>query len=135
MNLQVTRRWKDAACNEGELALDGMFECYTLELPDGRCIPTGSYRVTIERSPRFSALAGHDVYKPRLHGVPRFDGVLIHEGNTARDTEGCILVGVDRLVDDLERSRVAFDSLFLKLNEANARGEELWLTVSEGTAP
>jgi hypothetical protein len=81
--------------------------CYTLEDPvreiPGRhvetwkvagntAIPRGAYRLTVTRSNRFSAKAGHDVYLPALEGVEGFAGVRIHGGNTAADTLGCILV-------------------------------------------
>jgi hypothetical protein len=80
--------------------------CYTLEdpvrevpgqpvtnwkVPGQTAIPRGTYGLTVTRSVRFSAKAGHDVFLPLLADVPGFSGVRIHGGNTAADTEGCIL--------------------------------------------
>ncbi len=45
-----------------------------------------------------------------------FEGILIHPGNTAADTEGCILVGQKRSVSEIFQSRIAFNALFAKLN-------------------
>lgn len=50
-------------------------------------IPSGIYKFIINISPRFKKLL------PRLIGVEGYDGVLIHTGNVAADTHGCILVG------------------------------------------
>lgn len=81
-----------------------MRDCYGLEdryrepgepKVDGKtCIPCGRYKLTIERSPRLSQLAGHDVFTPRLHDVLGFQGILIHPGNFERDTLGCLLPGL-----------------------------------------
>jgi hypothetical protein len=124
----------------GELSVDGVFECYTLEdfvrapaapkVFGETAIPTGTYPVTIERSPRFSALAGHDVLTPRLHNVPGFDGVLIHPGNGPEDTEGCILVGRAKVGPArIGESRKAYDALFLKLFAAHDRGEAITISI------
>lgn len=81
-----------------------MRDCFGLEdryrepgepkVPGKTCIPCGRYRITIERSPRLSELAGHDVFTPRLHDVPNFDGILLHPGNFERDTLGCPMPGM-----------------------------------------
>ena len=57
--------------------------------------PSGIYKVIINMSPRFKKLL------PRLIDVPGYDGVLIHMGNFAKDTHGCILVGT-RGIDVLQ---------------------------------
>ena len=97
----------------GKLAQDGVFLCYTLE--DGTksvvhpkskgLISTGEYRVDLTWSPRFNRIL------PLLENVPGFEGIRIHSGNTERDTEGCILVGLHR--DDVEiiNSRAALQKL------------------------
>jgi hypothetical protein len=116
-----------------------MRDCYGLEdryREPGRpkvfgktCIPCGRYRVTIERSPRLSRLAGHDVFTPRLHEVPNFEGILIHPGNFERDTLGCLLPGTSYADDgSADRQKVtesvkAYEGIVLpKLKLGLSRG-------------
>lgn len=108
----------------GSLYLDDEFICNTLEdkyrdltkeakIPGSTCIPSGVYDVVITWSPRFK-----DMY-PRLLNVPFFSGILIHKGNTHRDTEGCILVGTKN-GDKLIGSKVAYDKLYNRLLKCQA---------------
>lgn len=132
MKLKLTRTWPDAACTIGTLSVDGVMECYTLEdvvrtgpkVFGQTAIPAGTYGVIITFSPHFQ----RDL--PLLVDVPNFEGVRIHPGNTAADTEGCILVGVDKLADSIGHSRVAFEALFPKIQQALARGELVSIEVA-----
>lgn len=121
MKLIVKRFQKSAISTKGELWIDDQPYCYTLEPPvreDGekpRAIPLGTYGVTIRTSPRFKRLM------PHVEDVPGFEGILIHVGNYAHDTEGCLLVGENSLPgfpDFIGESRKVFDPLFRKLLEA-----------------
>lgn len=97
----------------GKLAQDGVFLCYTLEDgPESRVAPktkglirAGEYRVDLTWSPRFNRIL------PLLEGVPGFEGIRIHSGNTERDTEGCILVGLNRDEVEIINSRAALQKL------------------------
>lgn len=101
IQLEVTRKWLSSECALGELSVNGKLFCYTLEdvvrAPGSKkvkhqtAIPAGHYRVTLETSPRFGKLL------PRLHDVPGFEGILLHSGNTAADSSGCILLGYSKL--------------------------------------
>lgn len=119
IKLLLQRKWcvKDATI--GELFLNGQFECYVLEdvvrlgskVQNATAIPTGTYRVVTDWSPRFQ--------KNMLHilDVPGFEGIRIHPGNTAVDTDGCLLVGqtVDLTNASIGASRIAYEQLFRKL--------------------
>ena len=141
MNLELflacKRNWDDTAT--GELYADAVFQCFTLEdrvrdlgphgegkIQDQTAIPAGRYRVIINRSKRFKK----DMM--RLVGVPFFDGILIHGGNTDENTRGCILVG-----DKLEGKEIvhgtstpAIRALFAKVQKFITDGGEVWITVS-----
>lgn len=136
----------------GRLLVDGAYQCDTLEDRDRgltsrmstaqicgmkvkgeTAIPTGRYLVDMRTvSPRFGARKQYAFCKgrlPRLVGVPGFDGVLIHCGNTAKDTEGCILVGENKAVGRVLNSTVTFERLYPMLKEADERGERIYITI------
>lgn len=98
--LRLERRIFTDDVTVGELYVDNVFHCYTLEdavrpvkIPKITAIPKGIYKVVLTMSNRFKKVL------PLLENVPNFAGVRIHTGNTNEDTEGCILVGLGLLRD------------------------------------
>ena len=110
MKLLLRRIARKAGYTIGKLYIDGTYFCDTLEdtdrlnkgmsageiaakkIPNQTAIPEGTYKVIVNVSPKFKRLL------PRLVNVPGYEGVLIHRGNTAADTAGCILVGENKQV-------------------------------------
>ncbi len=90
-------------------------------------IPEGRYAIVISWSPKFKQ------WLPILLGGPEFNnqwqGIRIHAGNTAADTEGCILVGKNREVGKVLDSRIWVHRLKQKIVEAKGRGEAVWITI------
>lgn len=70
----------------GVMSLNGSALCHTLE-KFSRIIPPGTYELVLNLSPKFGR------YMWYLKDVPRRVGIMIHAGNTLKDTNGCILVG------------------------------------------
>ena len=85
----------------GSLYLNGAFVCYTLENA-AKAIPCGMYTVQNSKSPKFKREL------PLLHNaqVPAIRGIRIHVGNTANDSQGCVLVGMTREVHLLGGSKL-----------------------------
>ena len=132
MKLILTRHARRADYTIGRLEDEnGMKICDTLEpiwrnydggelkIPKKSAIPEGSYRVVVTKSQRFGK------YLPLLVGVPGFEGVRIHAGNTSRDTEGCILVGQNLQVGKVLWSRITLERL-MRLIENE---KEIYLTI------
>jgi hypothetical protein len=138
MELNIKRIARRETYTVGRLYIDGKYFCDTLEDKDRglrqdmptsviratkrkgiTAIPTGRYRMTLAvQSPKFSKRATYQFcngYLPRLINVPGYDGVLIHIGNTARDTEGCLLVGRNTQVGKVLDSRKTFIELYDRL--------------------
>lgn len=149
MELRLKRIARKATYTIGRLYIDGQRFCDTIEdrdrslrqdmaraaikrikVPGETAIPTGRYRVTLGvRSPRMSQKKAYefcDGYVPRLINVPGFDGILIHIGNTARDSEGCILVGENREVGKVLNSTATFKRLYARLREAKG---DIYITI------
>ncbi len=80
-----------------------------IKVPAKTAIPTGTYKVIISESKRF----GKDL--PLLLNVPGFEGVRIHSGNKAADSEGCILVGSSFGRDVVNNSRDTMKKLMVEL--------------------
>lgn len=114
----------------GRLSVNGVYFCDTLEdkvrdfnkdgdlLDDGEqkvygetAIPYGTYTIEISYSPRFKRML------PRLLNVRHFEGILIHAGNTAKDTHGCILVGRNTEKGKVTNSKATFDRLFTLMKD------------------
>lgn len=97
-------------------------------------IPTGTYEIDMNTiSPKFQARSWAKPYGgklPRLIGVKGFEGVLLHVGNTASDSSGCILVGKNSIKGMVTDSTKTFMSLMSKyLLPAKLRGEKITITI------
>lgn len=136
MKLLLDRKEYADEATLGDLYVDGVWECVTLEDelaingkkdPGKTCIPDGIYEVLITWSPKFKRRL------PLLIEVPGFDGIRIHPGNTVEDTNGCLLTGEKLIqvsgVPFLTHSAAAFERLFAKLDKAYTVGEKLSIEV------
>lgn len=120
----------DGKTSLGRFFIDGHFICDTLEdIPrdvkeKGRtCIPLGTYPVVLTFSNRFKKVM------PEIMNVPGFSGIRIHAGNTAEDTDGCILLGARSGPDRIVRSMIHFMMFMAVLRPTLAR-EKVWITIS-----
>lgn len=140
MTLTIIRRYFNVSSTVGELLVDGKFFCHTLEdrdrgltqydrlttirdtkVPGQTAIPRGRYTVRFTYSPRF----GRETLQ--VTDVPGFEGIRIHAGNTADDTEGCILLGDRAGEGRVKNSRKRVRELEALLRQS---GETEWtLTV------
>lgn len=140
----------------GKLYIDGVYFCSTLEDTDRNlyanmtlaeikskkvygetAIPYAEYEIDMDTvSPKYSKKSTYaDVtnggYMPRLKNVKGFDGVLIHGGNTPKDTYGCVLVGINSIVGQLTNSFETFKKLYNKMYEAHRNGEKITLLIEK----
>ncbi len=108
----VLRRIEQTAkCVRGVLTIDNRYVCMTLERPwlDNKpnisCIPFGLYICRRIISPHFGTTF-------EVQGVPGRSHILIHAGNSPKDTEGCILLGktLPPHVAEIRESRAALNT-------------------------
>lgn len=86
-------------------------------------IPTGTYNIVVNQSPKFKRLL------PRLLDVPGFEGILIHRGNTAKDSAGCIIVGENKVVGKVINSTPYELKLTEMLKKAQDKKESITIKI------
>jgi len=138
MKIKVVREVFTDKSTIGSLYLNDVFFCYTLEDKDRgleqsqsliiiqakklfgiTAIPYGKYPLIVNKSPKFGRLL------PRLQGIKGFDGVLIHRGNSAEHSHGCILVGYKKGTDCIMESTKAEADLITILQRESTHTIEI----------
>lgn len=141
MNLKLQRKIFTDTSTIGELFIDGVFECYTLEDKDrgltdamsvteienrkvygATAIPIGKYEVVLSYSERFKQVM------PLLLNVKGFDGIRCHAGNYAENTLGCLLLGQTKGKDFIGQSKVAYQKFLAKLKKVS-KTEKIFITI------
>lgn len=152
MKLTLKRRYKGKEYTIGDLYVNGKKFCETIEDTDRgltsemsdseiadkkkhgvTAIPTGVYPVQMGIvSPKFKNKSWATPWGgklPRLSNVRGFSGVLIHVGNSASDTEGCLLVGENKVKGQVINSTEVFNKLMVELVSAWYRDEYISIEV------
>lgn len=78
-------------------------------------IPTGVYPLKITYSPKCKRMM------PLVENVKGYSGIRLHSGNRPEDTEGCLLVGENKVVGQVINSRATYNKLFKILSETKER--------------
>lgn len=103
---------------DGDLDDDGEDKVY-----GQTAIPYGRYRISIVLWKKKNR------YVPYLHNVTAFSGILIHAGNTAKDTLGCILVGENKVKGGLVNSRQYESRLTVTIQHYISRGYKVYINI------
>ena len=128
----LTRIQCDSDVTIGELTIGSHRVCFTCEdverpgqakIFGATAIPRGRYKIERTFSNRFQHTT------PQLMNVPGFDGIRIHPGNTAADTEGCILPGLERRDKGVGESQLAYREVLKWLDAIEQNGDETWITI------
>lgn len=141
MNILLDRKYLKENYTIGKLHINDVYFCDTLEdkvvdvdksgkIDNGEvkiygqtAIPYGKYKVVLSYSPKFGRIM------PRILDVPGFNGILIHIGNTIKDTDGCILVGKNKTVGMVNESTTTFNELFRQMEIAEKTGENITINI------
>lgn len=141
--LTLQRLPSESDQTHGDLFVDGVWECFTLEdrvreiagqpveqwkVRGKTAIPAGRYRMTLAYSQRFgpSTLT--------IEGVPGFVGIRVHGGNTHEDTEGCPLLGRRRNTYRIYDCKPALEQVKSKVRAAKEQGHEVWIDILNAAA-
>lgn len=150
MKLTLRRIAKRPTYTIGKLYIDGVYYCDTIEDRDRNldqsmelevikqikvqhetAIPVGTYAVSMNIiSPSYSkkkSFSWTGGVMPRLLNVPGWTGVLIHPGNTADDSSGCIIVGQNLQVGKVLNSQKTFKPLWQQMYAR--RNEGITITI------
>ena len=145
MNIELKRKEFTPNSIIGEVFIDDEFFCYSIENPkigsaagQDLAIPYGDYRLSYHSPSRFEAglhslMKDDKSYKMLClsnERVPKSRAILIHWGNTAKDTEGCIILGKTKDKDFIGNSKVACYDFYKRLKDEDI--SKIHFTIVEG---
>lgn len=136
-NLYIEGKWFCNCLEDADRGLDNSMSedmIRTLKKPSITAIPRGTYEITLDViSPKYSKVQFYkDVCNgkvPRLKNVKGFDGILIHAGNTDKDSSGCLLVGQNKVKGQVVNSKETFKQLYYLLQDGKSRGEKITIKI------
>ena len=155
MKIKIERKARKSGYTIGKVYIDGKYYCDSLEdtdrgvtqvmpfvstggikgywvKPDGSrvekvcgqtAIPTGLYDCTVQW------WAKHKCYAVMLLRVGGFTGILMHNGMTADHSEGCILLGMNKVLGRLDGDRIYMDALAARVMDCAKSGENVTVEV------
>lgn len=141
ISLRRQEQIKDATI--GRLYINGRFQCYTLEdikrknkIWGKTRIPAGIYKVTLRQTGSthwryLKRFPSFHVGMLHLQNVGGFKYILIHIGNWAKDTAGCILVGLRQQENAIFDSTDAYKKIYLIISNAIIAGEDVEIEVRD----
>ena len=141
MNLTLKRLNLTPNYTEGELYVNGVYFCKTLEdtnrdlnkngqfdnnekkVYGETCIPYGKYKVILSYSPKFKREL------PEILEVPDFQGIRMHRGNKISDTLGCVLCG-EKVKNGYLSNSTPYEIKLVELfKQAKSRNEESFIEI------
>lgn len=141
MNLTLKRLNLTPNYTEGELYVNGVYFCKTLEdtnrdlnkngqfdnnekkVYGETCIPYGKYKVILSYSPKFKREL------PEILEVPNFQGIRVHRGNKISDTLGCVLCG-EKVKNGYLSNSTPYEIKLVELfKQAKSRNEESFIEI------
>ena len=147
LELEIYRRFKGPEYTIGRFTIDGKYFCDTLEDKvrelhdynhDGdfddpgegkvygeTAIPCSRYRVIVSESPKLGRRL------PLIVGVLGFIGRRMHWGKNAKWSEGCPLLGENKIKGGLINGQFYETRLVQIIDEAVAAGKEVWITIKQ----
>ena len=128
MKITIKRKIFTDISTIGEMWIDGKYFCDTLEdkvrdkkIAKITAIPKGTYDTILDFSNRFQKIM------PHILNVPNYDGIRIHNGSTAENTDGCILLGKkvkqDNLITDSKKTFAIFMEMLNVFKKAYPNGK------------
>lgn len=146
VTLKLRRYADDGQTTLGLLHTDNHFYCYSLEdtfqvqkVAGQTRIPAGTYTISFreEESPLTKQYRDNYpdwfTYHLQLERVPGFENIYIHNGGTASDTAGCLLVSDSLNVSDkakfLTNSRATFKKLYIFLSKELKAGKQVRIQI------
>ncbi len=98
----------------------------TIKVKSKTAIPMGRYIVILTFSNRFQCMM------PLLVNVKGFEGIRIHKGNYAESTDGCLLVGLTKSINDkmIGRSKDAYEKIVLPELTEMLKESEVFITIT-----
>jgi hypothetical protein len=144
MIVRVSRFVNYSGCTVGLMFIDNVFVCFVLEdifqvskVMHKTRISAGLYKISLQKSgnlhTKYAQKFSFHVGMLLLNNVPNFSGIMIHVGNSAKDSSGCLLVGDTHTAhkQSIEHSTLAYTNIYKIISSAILKGEQVEILITD----